>query len=180
MRAPAQILALGGDRFAAISNPLPRWLLANLQDFLNSPPAADVLEIFSWRGWAVDDKDRVYTVLKKSDSALTIFEGRERRQIPFPPDLKTGRIGQIEMDRMGHVWVIAPEPNLPVAVLNPDDWTWTTFPGFNEALLANRDRIGGLAADADWMRPIPGPEGKMAYRTPDWRLIAWDGTTWRS
>lgn len=156
-------------------------MVANLEDYLLPKPAVDASMISPRSGWAVDANDRVFTIL---DDSLTVnaWTGREWIEIARPESLPLRWRYDIEIDARGRIWVFpdSSDLNRPIAILSPDLKTWETFPRFDDALVKYHEDLDGFAKAREWKRPILGPRGQMAYRTPNWLLRYWNGSEWRS
>jgi hypothetical protein len=177
-----QFLTLGGDRFAALSrggNP-PRWVVADLRDYLQPRPLSDTVEILPWRAWAVDGQDRVFTLLEERPAALDVWETGSWRKIPFPDGLKSDRLSHVEPDARGNVWVFSDINDDPVGILSPDLKTWGIEPDYRTALAARIADLDGFAAGLWWLRPVTGPHGQIAFRTQNWEIVHRDGRSWKT
>lgn len=182
LTAPRQILALDGDRFAAISGSgsPPRWIMAELAEYLSSRKKAPAEDITPWRGWAVDAEERVYTLLRQNPAALSMWDDGEWHEIPLPEGIKRDQLNHVTVDARNRVWVFTDHVPQAVAVLETDRKTWRVAADFRTALREFRDGLENFLTGFAWLRPIPGPDGKIAFRTPQWTIEAWDGTAWRT
>ena len=176
----AQFLSLGGDRFAALSHggTPPRWVVADLRDYLAPRPQSDAEEILPWRGWTVDAQDRVFTLLHQKTPDLSVWEKGSWRKIPLPTDLKADQLSHVEFDSQNRLWFFSDDINLPVGILSADLKTWETQPDYQSALVRHREDMDGFAKDQWWLRPITGPGGQIAFRTQNWEIKSWDGKAW--
>lgn len=177
------VMPLDGNRFFATpwDGRSGRGVIATLEEFLSPKPAADASVVSPRSGWAVDASDRVFTIL--SDSlTLNVWTGREWIEIPRPESLPLRWRYDIEIDGRGRIWVFPESSDLkrPMAILSPDLKDWETFATFDDALVKYREDLKNFAVGKDSRRPVCGPRGQIAYRTPVGQLRYWDGSAWRS
>ncbi len=180
--AVGQFLTLGGDRFAALSrggNP-PRWVVADIRDYLEPRTLSDAAEILPWRGWAVDAQDRVFTLLEERPAALDVWENGVWRKIPFPDGLKSDRFSHVELDARGRVWVFSDEIDNPLGILSPDLKTVIIEPDYRSALAKHIADLNGFAGGLWWLRAVTGPNGQIAFRTQNWEIVHREGEVWKT
>lgn len=183
MDGVTQLLPLGGDRFmaSASSGVRPPWVQANIADFLKEKPLAEIVEISPWSGWAVDKQDRVFTFLEKKATHLSVWENKAWRKIPLPDNLNTSFSYHLKLDTQERLWVFPDtDDDMPVAILSSDLKTWETAPDYRTALVRQGQDLEGFAEDLDWLRPITGPHGQIAFRTHNWKIMHWDGQQWNT
>ncbi len=182
MSAPSQFLPLGGDRFTALtfSGTPPRWVTADMNDLLEKRPVADTEEILPWRGWAVDDSDRVFTMMGEKAPGLSVWDAGAWRIIPLPTDLESNRVAHIEIDGLGRIWLFSDDTTAPVGILSADLQSWETRPDYPTALVTHRDGLGEMGRELWWLRPVVAADDQIAFRTQNWKIMHWDGGAWRT
>jgi len=177
------VMPLEGSRFFATpwDGRSGRGVIVSLEEFLSPKPSAGASVVSPRSGWAVDASDRVFTILGDS-LILNVWTGREWVETPRPESLPLRWRYDIEIDARGRIWVFpeSSDPKRPMAILSPDLKDWETFATFDDALVKYREDLKNFAAGNDSRRPILGPRGQIAYRTPTGQLRYWDGSAWRS
>lgn len=184
LTAPRQILALDGDRFAAISGggSPPRWIMTDLITYEKKISAANgVRDIVPLAGLAVDARERVFARLSEHPDALSMWDNGTWSEIPFPEGINTSVISFLERDANDRIWGFSRSHlDEPVAVLEADRKSWQVADNFRSALVKFQDDLENFLAEESWLRPVCGPGGKIAFRSPNWTIEFWDGRAWRA
>jgi hypothetical protein len=157
-----------------------RWWVGSLEELLEGGSQAEQAEwIRPHRGWAVDAKDRVYTLLHERPTSLQEWSRGAWHDIPLPGGINTSRLSQIDVDAQARIVIVSFEANESVLLLEADRKTWQVFPDYFTALreLGN-DAVDLWKGNRQW-RPARTQNGIIAFLDRSNRLHLWNGEAWQ-
>lgn len=174
------MISLGGDRLfvQGSSADWPPGMEFHVRDFVGSEIGAPFFEWQPWQGWAVDSRERVFTLLDQSGQIAVLTDG-QWSYFPLPKGFYEGHRYTVLADARDRAWVIQLDQKcMPVWILSPDLKDWEVLPGLDAALVKYGTDVANLRYSPE-LSVATGPRGQVAYLTKGRKLHYWNGSDWR-
>ncbi len=178
---PGDMVSLGGDRLFArgSSSEWPPGMEFRVSDFIGPEKSPPFLEWEPWQGWAVDSRERAFTLLDKSGQ-LGVLTNMAWSYVPLPKGFYEGHHYTILADARDRAWVVQLDQEcMPVWILSSDLKSWETLPNFDAALEKYGADVGSFGSSFSGLHVAGGPRGQVAYQSRNRKLRYWNGSTWR-
>lgn len=196
LRAAQAIYVLPDERLLVIQHSayqagVPSTYAATAEELLREPEVAGGVEAYiSYCSPVQDAQGRIWAPLLKDFEFLSMWDGKDWRGYPLPPEAQMEHLYSLTVDSRGRIWWWEWEVEDRVRrdleqgaayLFDPEAESWETFPTYLKALEAQTGMPDFQFLGNPFPHPVFAPDGRIAFSFSSHRSIFYfDTEVWHS